>query len=89
MKKRFKKWLLYFYIKYIPSTTEIAPLEAKRLSKFLCERYDEHQQLIILEEMKANIIEYRKQQIEQQKLNIIEEQKYLVKLENNHLKLIA
>lgn len=88
MKNRIIKWFKFYYVKYIPSTTKIAALEAKRLSKFICENYDENQQKIIKEEIENNIIEYRRQQIINQQQLIIDENKRLERLQNNLITLI-
>ena len=39
MKKRIKKWFKYIIIKYIPSSNQLAVLEANRLSNFITENY--------------------------------------------------
>jgi len=59
MKKRLMKWLKYKFIKYIPGTSKLASMEALRLSKYIVNNFDLTQQLIILEEVKENIISHR------------------------------
>lgn len=83
------RYLLYKFIKFIPGTSTIAALEAKRLSEYFTQNFDEHQQLVLLEEIKHNLIIHREKQIEDQKINIENQNKYLNRLETNHLKLIA
>lgn len=63
MKKRLMKWFRYKFVKYIPGTSRLASMEALRLSKYLTENFDTSQQLIVLEELKENIIAYRNLEI--------------------------
>lgn len=63
MKKRIIKWIKYKFISYIPGTSKIASTEALRLSKYLTDNFDTSQQLIVLEELKKNIIAYRNAEI--------------------------
>ena len=83
MKKRLYRYFIYMFIRYIPGTSKLTSLEARRLSKYLIENFDEHQQIVILEEIKHNLIIYREQQIINQKDNIENQKKYLVRLERN------
>ena len=64
-------------------------MEAQRISKFIVENYNEHQQLIISELIKENIIIYREQQILNQKESIVTQNKYLNQLENNLILLLV
>jgi len=89
MKKRIKKWFKYIIIKYIPSSNQLAVLEANRLSNFITENYDCNQQLIILDELKEAIIEYRKNQIILKQLEIEENKKEEIDLQRNLVKLLA
>jgi len=59
MKKRLIKWFRYKFVKYIPGTSKLASMEALRLSKYLVDNFDIGQQLIVLEELKENIISHR------------------------------
>lgn len=89
MKRRFQRWFNYLTVRYIPGTKKIVDLESKRLSSFITENYSAKQQMIILEEMKLNVIEYRKSEIsnkeKQIELNYIE----LERLKNNLQDLLA
>lgn len=87
MKKRLWKYIQRLFIRYVPGTSKLATLEAKRLTEYIVENYDEHQQFIIQEEIKANLIIHREKQIEDQELSIINEQKRLLRLKNNLLTL--
>lgn len=88
MKRRLNNWFKFIFVKYVPGSQQIAALEANRLSKFIVENYDLNQQLIILDELKDNIIEFRKNQIIQQELKIEEEIKFKNQLKTNLDKLI-
>jgi hypothetical protein len=87
MKKRFKNWIKYLFIRYIPGTNQLAALEAKRLSDYIVDNYSESQQIIILDDMKANVIIRREQQIIDQKELINKENKRLNSLSANLLTL--
>jgi hypothetical protein len=87
MKKRITKWLKYFFVRYIPTTNHIAPMEAKRLCQYIIENYDENAQLVLLEDLKNNLIEYRKKSIILQEEEIENSIKKLKQLNNNLLKL--
>lgn len=87
MKKRLWKYIQRLFIRYVPGTSKLATMEAKRLTEYIVNNFDEHQQFIIQEEIKSNLIIYREKQIENQKLNIVNQQKYLKRLENNLLTL--
>jgi hypothetical protein len=63
MKKRIKRWLKHKFVSYIPGTSKLASMEALRLSKYLTENFDTTQQLIIIEELKENIIAFRNAEI--------------------------
>lgn len=83
MKKRLLRFIKKLFVRYIPGTSKISSLEAKRIANYLCDNYDIHQQLIISEEIKQNLIVRREQEIENQKINIENQKKYLQRLENN------
>lgn len=83
MKKRFLRYFKRLLVRYIPGTSKLSSLEAKRITDYLCDNYDIHQQLIITEEIKQNLILRREQEIENQKVNIENQKKYLQRLENN------
>jgi len=87
MIKRIKKWILFKLIKYIPSTSHLADIEAKRIINFIVENYNEHNQILLLEELRKNLIEYRKQQIEEKEILIDKEKKILSILKANLEKL--
>ena len=69
--KRVKKWINYLLVRFVPGTSKLAVMEAKRLSTHIFDNYSEHQQLIILDEIKINLIEMRENQIKNKELEII------------------
>ncbi len=87
--KRLKNWINYLLVRFVPGTSKLATMEAKRLSKHIFDNYSEHQQLIILEELKINLIEMRENQIKNKELEIIKSNDELKFLQSNLGKLIV
>jgi hypothetical protein len=88
MLRRFKRYIIYKFINYIPGTSKLAEMEAKRLTQYVCENYDECFQILILEEIKSSIIDYRSNQIKNKEIDIINAQDDLKYLKYNLGKLI-
>lgn len=82
-----KKRLFRLFIRYIPGTSKLASLEASRIAKYLCDNYNIHQQLIVYEEIKQNLIIRREKQIQEEEIIIENKKKYLQKLKNNLINL--
>lgn len=90
MKRRFKRYITYLFNRYIPGTSKLAVMEATRLSKYFFDTiYDENQQLVLLEELKINLISMREQQIKDKEEEIIISNKDLSYLKVNLEKLIT
>lgn len=83
MFKRFKRYLTYIFVRYIPGTSKLAVMEAKRLSQHIFDNYDAHQRLIIIDEIKLNIIELSENEIKNKEIEIIESQGDLKYLKTN------
>lgn len=60
MKKRFSRWILYLWCRYIPSTRKVVHLEARRLSEFIAENYDFNQYTELLDHIRQNLLEHTK-----------------------------
>jgi len=89
MRKRILRYIKYLVNKYIPGTSKLAVMEAKRLSEHIFDNFDAGQQLIILEEVKLNLIEMRQNQIKDKEIEIIKSNDDLKLLELNLEKLTA
>jgi len=89
MKRRLQRWFNYLTVRYVPGTQQIVNLESKRLSSFITDNYSAKQQMIILEEMKLNVIEYRKLQISNKEKEIELNHIELERLQNNLQDLLA
>jgi len=87
--KRIKRWINYLLVRFVPGTSKLAVMEAKRLSEHIFDNYDEHQQLIILDELKSNLIEMRQNQIKNKELQIITSNSELKVLQSNLEKLLV
>lgn len=87
MLRRFKRYIAYKFIGYVPGTSKLATMEAKRLSKHIFENWDENSQLIILDDIKINLIEMRENQIKNKEIEIIQAQQSLKSLQYNFSKL--
>lgn len=66
MKKRFKRYLLYLFVQYIPGTTKLAKSEAKLMAKYVFDNFSEGDRLIILSEMKHHLIELIDNQVKEE-----------------------
>jgi len=86
MLRRFKRYITYKFIGYVPGTSKLATMEAKRLSKHIFENWDENSQLIILDDIKINLIEMRENQIKNKEIEIIQAQQSLKSLQYNFSK---
>lgn len=73
----------------MPGSSQIADLESKRLSSFITENYSIKEQMIILDEMKLNVIEHRKSEISNKEMEIEMNHIQLEKLKNNLQNLLA
>lgn len=87
MTRRLKKYMIYLFVNYIPGTSKLATMEAKRLSNYIFETYDGHQQLILLEELKSNLSELHENQIKNKELELIQSELTLKSLKNEFNKL--
>jgi hypothetical protein len=87
--KRIKRWINYLLVRFVPGTSKLAVMEAKRLSEHIFDNYDEHQQLIILDELKSNLIEMRQNQIKNKQIHIITSNSELRVLQSNLEKLLV
>jgi len=87
MFKRFKRYIKYKFICYIPGTSKLAVMEAKRLSQHIFDNWDSHQQLIILDEIKNNLIEMKENQIKNQEIELLQKESNLKYLKSNFDKL--
>lgn len=87
MLRRLKRYIIYKFVGYVPGTSKLAVMEAKRLADHIFEHWDENSQLIILEELKINMIEKRENQIKNEEIEIIQKQDNLKYLNANFNKL--
>ena len=87
MMRRFKRYISYWFVRYIPGTSKLATMEAKRLAKFIFDNYDEHQQLIILEELKLELIDLSENQIKNKEIELLQAEVNLKRLKTNFDKL--
>jgi hypothetical protein len=84
---RFKKYISYLLVRYIPGTSKLATMEAKRLAKHIFDNYDEHQRLIILEELKLEVIDLSENHIKNEEIKLTETEVNLRRLKANFDKL--
>lgn len=89
MKQRIKNWFQYILIRYIPSSSKLAALEANRLSEYITSNYDCNQQSIIIDELHNHIVEFRKNEIVLKQLEIEKNKEEEEKLQKNLVKLLA
>jgi ribosomal protein L4 len=89
MKKRIKKWFKHWFIQYVPSSQLIVDNEAKRLTKFITDNYNENEQILIMNKIKENLIDYRNDQIKNKEILIIQEKSDLGRLNKNLERLVA
>lgn len=87
MIRRFKRYITYKLISYIPSTSKLAVIEAKRLSEYIFDNFTNCQHLIILDELKNNIITMRENQIKNKEIEIFKNEEDLKSLKINLTKL--
>lgn len=87
MLRRFKKYVSYLLVRYIPGTSKLATMEAKRLAKFIFDNYDEHQRLIILEELKLELVDLSENHIKDEEVKLTEIEVNLRRLKANFGKL--
>lgn len=87
MIRRLNKYIKYKFIGYVPGTSKLASMEAKRLSEYIFNNWDQNSQLIILDDIKINLIEMKENQIKNKELEIIQAQDDLKSLRYNFNKL--
>ena len=87
MLRRFKRYITYKFIGYVPGTSKLATMEAKRLAKYIFDNYDEHQRLIILEEVKLEMIDMSENHIKNKEIELTEAEVNLRRLKANFGKL--
>lgn len=87
MKRRLYRWMRSKMISYIPSTNKLYEVEAKRLAEFIIENYTEHQQWLVLDSLKENLVKYRESQIEDSITLIENTSKKIESLKHNLQKL--
>lgn len=87
MFKRLKRYIVYKFIQYIPGTSKLATMEAKRLAKFIFDNYDEHQRLIFLEELKLEMMDMSENHIKNEEIKLTEAEVNLRRLKANFGKL--
>lgn len=87
MIRRFKRYMTYIFISHIPGTSKLATMEAKRLAKYIFDNYDEHQRLIILEELKLEMIDMSENHIKNKEIELTEAEVNLRRLKTNFGKL--
>lgn len=87
--KRFKRFLKHLFIQYVPSSQLIVDNEAKRLTKFITDNYNENEQILIMNKIKENLIDYRNDQIKNKEILIIQEESDLRRLNQNLSKLVV
>lgn len=87
MLKRLKKYILSKFVQYIPGTSKLAVMEAKRLSEYIFTNFTASQQLIILDELKFNLIEMQENQIKNKEIELFEKEDDLKSLRANLVKL--
>ena len=88
MKRRIKKLINYLLVRYVPSSNLLVSNESKRLTKFITDNYNEAEQIIIVEQMKTLLIDYRHNQIKNKELLIMREESELKYLNKNLQKLV-
>ena len=87
MFNRLKKYILSKFIQYIPGTSKLAVMEAKRLSEYVFDNFTASQQLIILDELKLNLITMQEDQIKNKEVELFEKEDNLKALKSNLVKL--
>jgi hypothetical protein len=87
MIKRLQKYILYKFVQYIPGTSKLAVMEAKRLSEYIFDNFTASQQLIILDELKLNLITMQEDQIKNKELELFQKEDNLKSLKSSLVKL--
>ena len=87
MIRRFKRYISYLLVRYIPGTSKLATMEAKRLAKYIFDNYDDHQRLIIVEELKLELIDLSENHIKDEEVKLTEAEVNLRRLKANFGKL--
>lgn len=89
MKNRLKRYFLYLFIRYVPSTSRIAKNEAKLLAQYVFDNFTEEERIIIVSEMKNCLAKFIENQINQKQVEVDKEVVNLENLRNNLNKLIS
>jgi len=63
MRNRFKKYILYKFIQYIPGASKIAKEESRKLAKYVFDNFSETDRLLIMTEMRQHLIDLINQQV--------------------------
>lgn len=87
MLRRLKRYITYKFIGYVPGTSKLATMEAKRLAKYIFDNYDDHQRLLILEELKLELIDLSENHIKDEEIRLTEIEINLRRLKANFGKL--
>lgn len=87
MIRRFKRYLTYKFISYIPGTSKLATMEAKRLARFIFDNYDDHQRLLVVEELKLELVDLSENHIKNEEIKLIGVETNLRRLKVNFSKL--
>ena len=87
MFNRLKKYILSKFIQYIPGTSKLAAMEAKRLSEYIFDNFTASQRLILLEELKFNLITMTEDQIKNREIELFQKEEDLKGLKSNLNKL--
>jgi len=87
MLRRFKRYIIYKFVGYVPGTSKLATMEAKRLAKHIFDNYDDHQRLIIVEELKLELIDLSENHIKDEEVKLTEAEVNLRRLKANFGKL--
>ena len=87
MLRRLKRYIAYKFICYIPGTSKLATMEAKRLAKFIFDNYNDYQRLIVLDEIKQELINLSENHIKNEEIRLTEIEVNLRRLKANFGKL--
>lgn len=87
MLRRLKRYITYKFICYIPGTSKLATIEGKRLAKYVFDNYDDHGRLIILDEIKQELIDLSENHIKDEEIRLTEIEVNLRRLKANFGKL--
>lgn len=83
MLRRFKRYITYKFIGYVPGTSKLASMEAKRLSQYIFDNWDETSQITIMNDIKLHLIEMRENQIKNEDIKLLQIQDKLNYLNAN------